>query len=255
MRRVWSGLPGTLLLGVGVVVLAAVLTRSGPPAAGPGAAPTAVRATTGAHTAPPPRIVRRAEWMAGVKPYDRDPVRYADRVVAVFLHHTDSPNGYDCADTPRIIRFIYAGQAGSKEWDDIGYNFLVDRCGTVYEGRAGGVDRPVVGAHTQGFNQRTAGIAAIGTFTEDVPVPRAMADSIAALAAWKLGLSGADPRATVRLTSSNSLSRFKKGTSADFHAISGHRDGYETYCPGESLMAALPAIREKAAHLQGRDHP
>ncbi|MET9495513.1 N-acetylmuramoyl-L-alanine amidase [Streptomyces sp. NPDC006552] len=251
MRRVRCGPTAALFLGL--LVLAAVLTRSGPPAADADRAPAVVRAATGAHTAEPPRIVRRARWMAGTAPYDRDPVRYADRVVAVFLHHTDSPNGYDCADTPRIIRYIYAGQAGGKEWDDIGYNFLVDRCGTVYEGRAGGVARPVVGAHTQGFNERTAGIAAIGTFTEDVPVPQAMAAAIARLAAWKLGLSGVDPRSTVRLRSSNSLSRFQKGTSADFHAISGHRDGYGTYCPGESLMAALPTIREQAAHLQGRD--
>ncbi|GAA2312971.1 peptidoglycan recognition protein [Streptomyces kunmingensis] len=250
MRRVWCCVPGALVLGL--LVLAAVLIdRSAPSDAGPGAG-TAARAAARVHTAAQPRIVRREQWLAGMDTYERDPVRYADRVVAVFIHHTDSPNGYDCADSPRIIRYIYAGQAGSKEWDDIGYNFLVDRCGTVFEGRAGGVGRAVVGAHTQGFNGKTAGIAAIGTFGKGVQVPRAMADSIAALAAWKLGLSGVDPRSTVRLKSTNSLSRFEKGTSADFRAISGHRDGYETYCPGEALMAELPAIRARAARLQNR---
>lgn len=114
-------------------------------------------------------------------------------MTAVFVHHTDSPNGYDCADAPKIIRYLYAGQAGVRHWDDIGYNFLVDRCGTIYEGRAGGIDRAVVGAHTQGFNVGTAGIAAIGTFTAGVPVPKAMTDAIAAVAAWKLGLVGIDP--------------------------------------------------------------
>ncbi|MCZ9344975.1 N-acetylmuramoyl-L-alanine amidase, partial [Streptomyces sp. TRM76130] len=84
---------------------------------------------------------------------------------------------YDCADTPRILRDIYAGQTGAREWDDLGYNFVVDRCGTVYEGRAGGVDRAVTGAHTQGFNHRSAGIAALGTYTEGVPVPRRLTDA------------------------------------------------------------------------------
>ncbi|MFJ4712162.1 peptidoglycan recognition protein [Streptomyces sp. NPDC088785] len=260
LRRVLCCLPGALALGL-LVLCAVGADRPGPgPAravAGPvmPAAALPVRARTasgGAYASAAPRIVPRGRWLARADTYHRDPVRYADRVVAVFVHHTDSPNGYDCADTPRIIRHLYAGQAGGRAWDDIGYNFLVDRCGTVYEGRAGGVDRPVVGAHTQGFNRNTAGIAAIGTFTEGTPVPRAMTDAIAAVAAWKLGLSGVDPRATVRLVSSNGHSRYPAGATAGFLAVSGHRDGYETFCPGLALMAELPAIRAHAAHLQGR---
>ncbi|MEV8021054.1 peptidoglycan recognition protein [Streptomyces sp. NPDC086554] len=203
------------------------------------------------HPAAQPPVVLRADWLAdGVQ--DPPPARYADRVDAVFVHHTDSPNGYDCADAPRIIRYLYVGQAEGRDWDDIGYNFLVDRCGTIYEGRAGGIDRAVVGAHTQGFNRGSVGIAAIGTFTEGTPVPRAMTDAVAALAAWKLGLSGVDPRSTVRLVSTHSLSKYRAGSSGLFRAISAHKDGYYTYCPGAALTAALPAIREKAARLQSR---
>ncbi|MGW6402292.1 peptidoglycan recognition protein family protein [Streptomyces sp. NPDC055134] len=205
----------------------------------------------GPHAAALPRIVPRADWLADAA-YRRPPARYADRVTAVFIHHTDSPNGYDCADTPRIIRYLYAGQAGGRNWDDIGYNFLVDRCGTIFEGRAGGVDKAVVGAHAQGFNQGTAGIAAIGTFTAGTPVPPSMTKSIAALSAWKLGLADIDPRSRVRLTSTNSLSRFHKGRTAEFNAIAAHRDEFETYCPGQALMATLPEIRRRAAALQGR---
>ncbi|MEV3853464.1 peptidoglycan recognition protein [Streptomyces sp. NPDC050095] len=250
-------LPGALALGL-LVLCAVAIDRPAPAdsprAAGvmPAAAVPVRRAAAGAHTASAPRIVPRTEWLADTDTYHRDPIRYADRVDAVFVHHTDSPNGYDCADVPRIIRTLYAGQAGGREWDDIGYNFLVDRCGTVYEGRAGGVERPVVGAHTQGFNQNTAGIAAIGTYTQGTPVPRAMTDAIAAVAAWKLGLTGVDPRAVVQLVSSNSHSRFEAGSTAAFRAVSGHRDGYETFCPGLALMAELPAIRDRAARLQGR---
>lgn len=203
------------------------------------------------HQAPRPPIVPRARWLEE-DARSRPPIRYDDKVAAVFIHHTDSPNGYDCADSPRIIRYLYAGQTGAKHWDDIGYNFLVDRCGTIYEGRAGGVDRPVTGAHTQGFNHRTAGIAALGTFTAGVAVPQAMTDAIAALAAWKLGLSDTDPRGSVRLTSSNSLSRYAAGTTALLPTLAGHSDGYMTSCPGAALAERLPAIRELAARLQGR---
>ncbi|MGI5374847.1 peptidoglycan recognition protein family protein [Streptomyces sp. CA-251387] len=216
-----------------------------------GGRPVEARPAAG-HQAPRPYIVPRAVWLDGGTRHGQPPPRYDDRVVAVFVHHTDSPNGYDCADAPRIIRYLYAGQTGSRDWDDIGYNFLVDRCGTIYEGRAGGVDRAVTGAHTQGFNHRTTGIAALGTFTAGVAVPKAMSEAIAALAAWKLGLSDTDPRAKVRLTSSNSRSRYASGTTALLPALAGHNDGYMTSCPGAALTARLPEIRQLAARLQGR---
>ncbi|WP_405612375.1 peptidoglycan recognition protein [Streptomyces sp. NBC_00076] len=204
------------------------------------------------HFATRPPIRPRAAWLDDDTRRPQPPPRYDDKVVAVFIHHTDSPNSYDCAETPRIIRYLYAGQTDARDWDDIGYNFLVDRCGTIYEGRAGGPGRPVTGAHTQGFNHRTTGIAALGTFTAGVPVPKAMTDSIAALAAWKLGLADIDPRAKVRLVSSNSLSRYPSGTPALLHALAGHDDAYRTTCPGAALHARLQAIRELAARLQGR---
>ncbi|WP_420712128.1 peptidoglycan recognition protein [Streptomyces sp. DSM 15324] len=205
------------------------------------------------HTAVRPPIVPRTVWLDARTRRRQPPPRYDDKVVAVFVHHTDSPNGYDCADAPRIIRYLYTGQTGARDWDDIGYNFLVDRCGTIYEGRAGGVDRPVTGAHTQGFNHRTAGIAALGTFTAGVPVPQPMVDAIAALTAWKLGLADVDPRTMARLTSSNNLSRYAAGTTATLPALAGHNDGYMTSCPGAALTARLPEIRATAARLQGRE--
>lgn len=205
------------------------------------------------HRAARPRIVPRSAWLdPATARHTQPPPRYDDKVVAVFIHHTDSPNGYACADAPRIIRALYSGQTGARSWDDIGYNFVVDRCGTVYEGRAGGADRPVTGAHALGFNHRTAGIAALGTFTAGIAVPRAMTDAIAALTAWKLGLADVDPRSRVTLVSSSSHSRYPSGTTATFPAVAGHNDGYMTTCPGAALTARLPAIRETAARLQGR---
>ncbi len=205
-----------------------------------------------AHRAPRPAILPRSAWLDRATLRRMPPPRYDDRVVAVFVHHTDSPNDYDCADAPRIIRSLYSGQTGARHWDDIGYNFLVDRCGTIYEGRAGGAGRAVTGAHTQGFNHRSAGIAALGTFTAGASVPTAMTDAIAALAAWKLGPSDTDPRARVRLTSTSDLSRYRSGTAATLPTVAGHNDAYRTTCPGAALTATLPTIRAKAARLQGR---
>jgi len=251
-------IPGAALLLFGCLpglaaVLALVLSTSGaerPVALRSPRPPVQVRSAA-LHQAPRPRIVPRTAWAEdGAR--TRPPPHYDDRVVAVFVHHTDSPNSYRCADTPRIIRALYTGQTRHRRWDDIGYNFLVDRCGTIYEGRAGGADRPVTGAHTQGFNHRTAGVAAIGTFAGGTTVPRPMTDAIAALAAWKLGLADVDPRARVRLVSSNGRSRYRQGAGALLPALAGHDHGYRTHCPGAALSALLPAIRERAARLQGR---
>lgn len=240
--------PG-LVAALALVMSAVAVDRMG---ARPHQPPVAARPAAAPHVAARPTIVPRTRWLDAASVHAQPPPRYDDRVVAIFVHHTDSPNAYDCADTPRIIRDLYAGQTGGRDWDDIGYNFLVDRCGTIYEGRAGGVDRPVTGAHTQGFNHRSAGVAAIGTFTEGTPVPRALTEAIAALAAWKLGLSGVDPRATVGLVSSNSLSRFPAGTDVVLHAVAGHDETFMTSCPGAALAARLPEIRDRAARLQRR---
>ncbi|MEU8925965.1 peptidoglycan recognition protein [Kitasatospora sp. NPDC048545] len=199
-------------------------------------------------TAGRPEIVTRAGWGADESIREAG-FGYTGPVRAVFVHHTASATDYACSDAPRIIRSIYQYHVQSNGWRDIGYNFLVDRCGTVYEGRAGGVDQPVLGAHTLGFNSNSAGVSAIGTYTSDVP-PQALQDGLAKIAAWKLGLTGQMAGGTTRLTSSSDGSRYPKGTVVDFDTISGHRDGFATECPGGALYARLPAIRSAALILQ-----
>ncbi|MDH6136938.1 uncharacterized protein with LGFP repeats [Kitasatospora sp. MAA4] len=221
---------------------------------GPGVAatpPPQPRALPAAdHGAPRPGIVTRAGWGADESLREPD-FGYTGAVREVFVHHTDTGNDYGCADSPKLIRAIYQYHVRSNGWRDVGYNFLVDKCGTVYEGRAGGVDRPVLGAHTLGFNTDSAGVAALGSFVSTQP-PKAQLDGIAAIAAWKLGLTGRDARATTTLLSANDGSRYPKGRRHTFDAISGHRDAFNTECPGNALFTHLPDIRTQAAHLQGR---
>src|SRR5205814_8139148 len=98
---------------------------------------------------PIPPINTRASW--GARAPKATP-GYASSVQMTFVHHTVNSNTYAQSDVPSILRSIQAYHMDSNGWDDIGYNFLVDRFGGMWEGRGGGMDQPVIGAHTLGFN-------------------------------------------------------------------------------------------------------
>jgi hypothetical protein len=198
--------------------------------------------------APRPAVVGRGEWGADDSLRD-DPVTYTGAARAVFVHHTGHPDDYDCADAPSMLRAMYADHVLRLGWDDLGYNFVVDKCGTIYEGRAGGIDRFVLGAHTTGFNHDSVGIAALGDFGFAGAVPEPLLESVAKIAAWKLR-PGADPRGRVRLVSSNDASRVPEGTAAEVDVIAGHRDIFYTHCPGDVIYAALPEIRARTDRLR-----
>ncbi|MBV8984941.1 MAG: peptidoglycan recognition protein [Acidimicrobiia bacterium] len=195
-----------------------------------------------ASAAPQPAINPRSSW--GARPPKVNP-SYGSTVQMAFIHHTVNSNTYAPGDVPGILRSIQAYHMDSNGWDDIGYNFLVDRFGGVWEGRAGGVDRPVVGAHTLGFNTNSTGIAVIGDFTSAQAPPVAI-DSAAQLIGWKLGLSGVDPAGTTVMTSGDSGSRWPQGTPVRLNDVSGHRDANYTDCPGDGLYGQLPGLRNLA---------
>ncbi len=198
---------------------------------------------------PRPRIVTRRGWGADEKLRERKFV-YTKKVKAAFVHHTVTGNTYKCSQAPSLIRGMYRYHVKSMGWRDIGYNFLVDKCGNIYEGRAGGVSKPVMGAHTLGFNTNSTGIAVIGTFGSSKP-PAAAVKAVAKLTAWKLGLYGANPKGRTYLTSGGG-NLYRKGKKVRLHVISGHRDGFATECPGRQLYGKLGSARSTAARLQGR---
>ncbi|MFE3994448.1 peptidoglycan recognition protein [Streptomyces goshikiensis] len=213
------------------------------------AADGTLAAAAAPYIGPRPRIVTRKGWGADESLREKGFV-YTRTVKAAFVHHTASGNNYACKEAPAVLRSLYRYHVLSSGWRDIGYNFAVDKCGTVYEGRAGGVTRPVLGAHTMGFNTDSMGIAVIGSHTA-TPPPAAAVTSIARLTAWKLGLFGVDPRAKTTLTSGGA-NRFPKGAKVRLNVISGHRDGFATECPGKRLYDKLPPTRTSSAKLQGR---
>jgi len=198
---------------------------------------------------PRPRIVTRKGWGANEDLRERGFV-YTKKVKAAFVHHTASGNNYTCSQSPSVIRSIYRYHVVSSGWRDIGYNFLVDKCGNIYEGRAGGVAKAVMGAHTLGFNTDSMGIAVLGSFGKSKPSASAVT-AIAKLTAWKLGLFGANPNGKTYLKSGGG-NLYKKGKNVRLNVISGHRDGFSTECPGWQLYSKLGSARKAAAKYQGR---
>ncbi|GKQ33759.1 hypothetical protein ALMP_03100 [Streptomyces sp. A012304] len=250
------GSPRTRALPATARTDAAAVVKAAEPAAAAVAAPAVpagAKLTKGQrakpYIGPRPRIVTRGGWSADETLREKG-FRYTTTVKAAFVHHTASGNNYKCAQAPSVIRGIYRYHVVSMGWRDIGYNFLVDKCGNIYEGRAGGVTKPVLGAHTLGFNSNSMGIAVLGTYTKTKP-PAATVTAIARLTAWKLGLFGANPSGKTYLKSGGG-NLYRKGKNVRLNVISGHRDGFATECPGRQLYGKLGSARSAAARLQGR---
>ncbi len=214
------------------------------------ASPSPTVPTAPGSTVVKPPVIPQAEWGASSK-YNGTP-EYGTEVKAVVVHHTgvDVDNGTSCVNSAERVRTIQQGHL-AKGWYDIGYHFLVDRCGKIFEGRSGGMDLPVRGAHDYGFNTNTIGISFLAN-TETVKPTRAALDAIARVAAWRLGQYGADPKGTVTLTSAGDKgvdgNLIAKGESITLPRIFGHRDTNATACPGRNLYAQLSLVRSLAAN-------
>uniref|UniRef100_UPI0035628377 N-acetylmuramoyl-L-alanine amidase n=1 Tax=Paraconexibacter sp. TaxID=2949640 RepID=UPI0035628377 len=192
-----------------------------------------------------PPIIGRDVWEAGRCPPRTGP-SYG-QVQMAFVHHTVSANDYTARDSAGIVLSICKYHRDSNGWNDIGYNFIVDRFGQIFEGRAGGVDQAVIGAQAEGYNRFSTGVANLGTFSS-VPQSDAAIDALGRLIGWKLAVHGAPATGTVQVTSGGGkTNRYPSGRLVTFERISGHRDGCSTECPGNALYAQLPAIRARAA--------
>ncbi len=200
--------------------------------------------TTAAAAAP--QIVSRTGWRADEEILRGRP-RYAKAVSFAVVHHTAGSANYGPGASAAIVRGIELYHVRGNGWNDIGYNFLVDRYGQVFEGRAGGIDRNVIGAHAEGFNTGSVGVAVIGNYSS-APISPAAQHALAKLLAWRLDVAHVDPLGLVTWTSGGNA-KFSRGTPARLRAISGHRDTGFTSCPGASLYARLPDLAREAASI------
>jgi hypothetical protein len=191
-----------------------------------------------------PAIIPRAAWGAD-ESIVRAPAYYADAVRFSVVHHTAGTNSYTAADSAAIVRGIQRYHVLSNGWNDIGYNFLVDKYGQVFEGRGGGIDRNVVGAHAAGFNTGSTGVSVLGTYSS-APASAATVAALEQLLAWRLDVAHADPLATVTAVSGGNP-HYPAGTAVSLRAVSGHRDTGPTSCPGNGLYGQLSSLGSAAS--------
>jgi uncharacterized protein with LGFP repeats len=190
-----------------------------------------------------PKIHARRAWGANESWRDGGPY-YNKTLRQAHIHHTASSNRYTKEDVPAIIRGLYYYHTKQLGWSDLGYNFVVDKFGRTWEGRAGGIRRVVMGAHTRGFNHRSFGVAVLGTHTGRRPNADIMR-ALVRITSWKLDLYGRRPAGTV-LMKSHGSDLYRRGTVVRLPVIDGHRDTNQTACPGWEIYERLPAIRNRA---------
>lgn len=181
-----------------------------------------------------PTMASRANWGADESlRQNQDGVAYGD-VRGGFVHHTATANSYSSGEVRGIIRSIYRYHVLSRDFYDIGYNFLIDRFGRIWEGAYGGVHRAVIAAHTQYYNSQSFGVAAIGNFHER-NIPSKVLTAYADLFAWKFDVHG--------VHYAYNTANYTNDGARRLPVISGHRDTKSTACPGQYLYSRLGTIR------------
>jgi hypothetical protein len=193
-----------------------------------------------------PLVLSRLAWGANER-IRRGRPKYADALRFALVHHTAGSNTYTRAQSAAIVRGIQLYHVRSNGWDDIGYNFLVDKFGQVFEGRAGGIDRNVVGAHAAGFNNGSVGVALLGNYDAGAVTPAART-ALARLLAWRMDVAHVDPLSLMNWTSTGNP-RFPAGVPVMLRAIGGHRDTGFTSCPGARLYGELNTIARMVSEL------
>ena len=213
------------------------------PATAPATVPVVAPAATTANGLPV-AVTTRAEWGANASYMSWDP-EYA-RAGHVVVHHTAGTNSYSAGQSASIVRGIYYYHAVVLDWGDIGYNFLVDKFGTVFEGRSGSVAAPAgrmsIGAHARGVNTGTMGISMMGDYSTVSPSD-AQLSSVGKMAGWFLkraGISDVTGWAGLHVWTTE---RYQAGSTISMPRILGHRDVGYTTCPGNVGYSKLGTIR------------
>ncbi|MFE5475550.1 N-acetylmuramoyl-L-alanine amidase [Nocardia sp. NPDC056541] len=197
-----------------------------------------------------PKVITRAQWGADESIRCEEPT-YDDGVGGITVHHTAGRNDYSRSESAGIVRAIYAYHAETLGWCDVGYNALVDQYGQIFEGRYGGLDRAVQGAHAGGFNENTAGVALMGNYENEEPSNEAI-NAIGKFIGWRAKLAGIDPKGTTTMYSEGTeFTPYAQDEAVDLPVVFAHRDVGNTDCPGDAAYALMDRIRGIAAGNSG----
>lgn len=197
-----------------------------------------------------PRVITRGQWGADESLRCQEPT-YDDGLGGVTVHHTAGRNDYSKAEAAGIVRAIYTYHAQTLGWCDIGYNALIDKYGQIFEGRYGGLDQPVQGAHAGGFNENTSGVALMGNYESETP-SEASIEAAGRFVGWRTKIAGLDPRGhTVMYSEGTQFTPYAKGEAVELPIVFAHRDVGNTSCPGDAAYAQMDRIRGIAAAAAG----
>lgn len=155
-----------------------------------------------------------------------DPTPQPTDVTHLIVHHSAGSN--TSSDWAAVVRSYWDLHVNVNGWDDIGYNWLIDPNGVLYEGRGNDLQ----GAHFCGYNVGTMGVCVMGTYSTVHPTGQAY-QKLKELLAWKCCDRDIDPEDF----------SFHENSGLNLFHISGHRDGCATECPGDSLYNSLPLVR------------
>ena len=162
------------------------------------------------------------------------PLQYSQEIKKIIIHHTGTTRDLD--NPEKAIRDIYYYHTIGRGWGDIGYNYIIDQQGNIYEGRYGG--EGVVGAHAGPGNRGSIGIAILGNYDDSEMNPN-IQKALEILISEKTKLHGIDPMG-------ESYFRGEK-----LPNIIGHNSVMPTACPGGNIIKFLPIIRRNIAQLNG----
>lgn len=192
--------------------------------------------------AAPFTINSRASW--GARAPKSTPSIASSGLRMAVVHHTAGSNSYTAAQVPGVIRGMQAYHMDTQKWSDLGYNFVVDKFGGLWEGRAGGTSNAVVGAHAGGFNTGTVGVSVMGDYT-GIAASSAALESVSKIIGYRLQAYGIPPQGRVNFTSGGGT-KYAAGTVVDLPRVIGHKDVGLTSCPGR-IYDNLGSIRGRAA--------
>ena len=196
---------------------------------------------------PQPAIITRAQWGASAGTPCDTPAA-GDRTRGVVVHHTAGTNSYTRAQSASIVRATQAYHVKSRKWCDIGYNFLVDKYGQIFEGRRGGMDRAIRAAHSgnAAVNTYTMGVSMMGNYDKVKP-SASLKGAMVKLIGWRMGTTFLSAKGTYSLGGKT------------LNMIAGHRDVVSTGCPGKYGYAWLSqkgGLRDRvAAYLAAYSTP
>ena len=203
--------------------------------------PEKLAATAGSDLAPRPSIITRKGWGADESLRCNDD-KMGTTIKGVVVHHTAGSNSYSKSQSASIIRDIYAYHTKTLGWCDIGYNFLIDKYGQIFEGRWGGIDMPIHGSHATDWNTNTMGVSFMGNYDTAAP-PSVMLNAGADLIAWKLDAFQREAKGKVKLAGKV------------VNIIFGHGDVMATACPGANIRSKMGNLRDKVENRMGARGP